>query len=83
MRVLVGMSKDLDPRKKYNDPKELRERRYVPEPFALPGNIHVYGNFVVYFSADKGENMAVLIESAMMADTMRALFNFMWEKCKS
>lgn len=82
MRVLVGKRKDLDPRKKYNDPTELRERRYIPEQFALPGNIHIYGNFVVYFSASEAEYMAVLIESAMMADTMRALFNFMWEQCK-
>jgi sugar-specific transcriptional regulator TrmB len=82
MRVLVGKRKDLDPRKKYNDPTELRERRYIPERFALPGNIHIYGNFVVYFSASEAEYMAVLVESAMMADTMRALFNFMWEQCK-
>ena len=83
MRVLVGKRKDLDPRKKYNDPTELRERRYIPEQYTLPGNIHIYGNFVVYFSASESEYMAVLVESAMMADTMRALFNFMWEQCKS
>lgn len=83
MRVLVGNRADVDPRKKYNDPTELRERRYVPEGFALPGNIHIYGNFVVYFSTGNTEYMAVLIESAMMADTLRALFNFLWEQCKS
>lgn len=82
MRVLVGKRPDLDPRKKYNDPLELRERRYIPEGHALPGNFHVYGNFVVYFSADDTEQMAVLVESAMMAQTMRALFEFLWEKCK-
>ncbi len=82
MRVLVGKRKDLDPRKKYNDPAELRERRYIPEQFALSGNIHIYGNFVVYFSASEAEYMAVLVESAMMADTMRTLFEFMWEQCK-
>ena len=82
MRVLVGKRKDLDPRKKYNDANELRQRRYIPEKYALPGNIHIYGNFVVYFSADKGEYMAVLIESAMMAATMRALFEFMWDQCE-
>jgi len=80
MRVLVG--KPVDPRKQYNDQKELRQRRYIPEQYALPGNIHIYGNFVVYFSVSETEQMAVLIESAMMADTMRTLFNFMWEQCK-
>lgn len=83
MRVLVGMRKDLDVRKKYNDKSELRERRYIAEKFALPGNIHIYGSYTVYFSAAGGEQMAVLIESKMMADTMRALFEFMWEKCKT
>ncbi|MBI3619427.1 hypothetical protein HY213_05350 [Candidatus Peregrinibacteria bacterium] len=79
MRVLVG--KTDDQRKQYNDPKELRERRYIPARYALPGNIHIYGNFVVYFSASETEQMAVLVESALMAETMRALFEFMWEKC--
>lgn len=82
MRVLVGTRKELDPRKKYNDALELRERRYIPANFDLPGNIHIYGNFVVYFSAQNTEYMAVLVESKMMADTMRALFEFMWEKCE-
>ncbi len=81
MRVLVGVQKDMDPRKKYNDPTELRERRYIPEKYTLPGNLHIYGNFVVYFSANETEQMAVLVESRMMADTMRALFEFMWEQC--
>jgi sugar-specific transcriptional regulator TrmB len=83
MRVLVGKRKDLDPRKKYNDPTELRERRYIPEGYTLPGNLHIYGNFVVYFSATDTEKMAVLVESAMMAQTMRALFEFMWKQCKN
>lgn len=81
MRVLVGKRPGFDARKKYNNPMELRERRYIPEGYTLPGNIHIYGNFVVYFSAGETEYMAVLIESAMMADTMRALFNFMWAHC--
>lgn len=80
MRVLVG--KTSHERKKYNDPKELRQRRSIPAKYALPGNIHIYGNFVVYFSVSEKEKMAVLIESRMMADTMRALFEFMWEECQ-
>jgi hypothetical protein len=82
MRVLVGTHRNLDPRKKYNDATELRERRYIPEGYAMPGNLHIYGNFVVYFSGTDSEQMAVLIESTMMAQTMRALFEFMWKQCK-
>jgi predicted transcriptional regulator len=79
MRVLVGYTDEAD-KLKLNDPKELRQRRFIPKKYTLPGNIHIYGDFVVYFSAGGHEHMAVMIESRMMADTMRALFEFMWEQ---
>lgn len=79
-RVLVGRTKESS-RMVMSAPHELRERRFIPERHKLPGNIHVYGHSVMYFSASDGEYMAVLVESALMADTMRALFEFMWEQC--
>jgi hypothetical protein len=81
MRVLVGRADDAD--KPIRDDKdELRERRQLTNTVALPGNFHVYGNYVVYFSAGAHEYLAVLIESPMMAETMRSLFNVMWEQCE-
>ncbi len=79
MRVLVGHTDEAD-KLKLNDPTELRVRRFIPSKYTLPGNIHIYGDYVVYFSAGNAEHMAVMIESRMMADTMRALFEFMWEQ---
>lgn len=80
-RVLVGRTTESSKMVK-KAPRELRERRFIPAKFQLPGNIHVYGNSVMYFSASEGEYLAVLVESAMMAETMRALFGFMWEQCE-
>lgn len=80
MRVLVGQA-DNDDIPKRNDKRELRERRELASRHVLLGNLHIYGNFVVYFSAGDQEYLAVLVESAIMADTIRSLFNAMWEQC--
>lgn len=79
-RVLVGRTTESK-KMILRAPKELRKRRFIPEKYQLPGNIHVYGNAVMYFSASDGEYLAVLVESKMMADTMRTLFEFMWSVC--
>jgi sugar-specific transcriptional regulator TrmB len=79
-RVIVGRTADSE-KMALNSPKELRERRLLPAEYTLPGNIHVYGDSVMYFSADEDEFMAVLVENKMMADTMRSLFTFLWNHC--
>jgi hypothetical protein len=78
MKVLVGRAEDKDV-PYANDKSQLRERRQLTNTRTLPGNFHVYGNFVVYFSAGDKEYLAVLVESPMMAETMRSLFNVMWD----
>lgn len=80
LRLIVGQTDDKAKRVGSN-PKELRERRFLPPKYELPGTFYIHGDSVLYFSADKGEYMAVNIESAMMASTMKMLFEFMWEKC--
>lgn len=77
-RVLVGKNEESSKMIK-QAPAELRERRFIPEKYVLPGNIHIYGNSVMQYTASNDEYIAVLTESQMMADTMRALFEFMWE----
>lgn len=79
-RVLVGKTTESSKMQSYS-PHELRERRFIPEKYRLPGNIHIYGNSVMYFTAKEGEYLAVLIQSAMAAETLKALFEFMWEQC--
>lgn len=80
-RVLVGKTTESSKLVK-KAPGELRERRFISPQYELPGNVHIYANTVVYFSASKNEYLAVLIQSKMIADTMRALFEFMWKQCK-
>ena len=60
----------------------LREHRFLPEGFSIPGNVHVYGRFVVWFAGGEGEHLAVLMESPVMAETMRLLFEFLWTQCR-
>lgn len=79
VRVLVSKSTESS-KLEMKSPKFLRERRFIPEKYELPGNIHIYGESVLYFYADKDEYLAVLIEGGQVAKTMRTLFEFMWEK---
>lgn len=80
-RVLVGRTVESE-KITGNCPSELRERRLLPKKFKLPGNIHVYGNSVLYFSTINDVYIAVLVEGAMMAETLKTLFEFMWESCE-
>ncbi|PKL36478.1 hypothetical protein CVV38_01055 [Candidatus Peregrinibacteria bacterium HGW-Peregrinibacteria-1] len=79
-RVLVGKTPTsiTMPKKSV---AELRERRFIPGKYKLPGNIHIYGNNVLYFSTKGEEYMAVMVEGALMSETMRALFEYMWDGC--
>ncbi len=80
-RVLVGKTSEASKMKSVSK-SELRQRRFIPKKHSLPGNIHIYGDSVMYFSASENEYMAVLVESSVMANTMRTLFEFMWEQCQ-
>ncbi len=57
---------------------EFRSHRYLPKHTRMPGSFFIYGQFVLYFSANKGEYIAVLTESPVMAETMRTLFECLW-----
>lgn len=80
LRSIVGNSPLQDKTAKV-EPDELRERRFFPKKYSFPGTFYIFGDSVLYFSAGKKEYMAVIIESADMAETMRSLHNFMWEAC--
>lgn len=77
MRVLSERNKESAYWHKHS-PTQLRSHRYLPKHTRLPGSFFVYGHFVLYFSANKGEEIAVLTESPVMAETMRALFECLW-----
>lgn len=78
MRVLVGKTTETN-KMVLKSKTELRERKFIPNKYVLPGNIHIYKNYVAYFAAGNKEYFAVIVESEMIAQTMKALFEFMWE----
>jgi sugar-specific transcriptional regulator TrmB len=57
----------------------LRRHRFLRKGHTLPGNFMIYGNYVLYFSANDGELLATLTESALMAATMKTMFEVMWK----
>ena len=81
LRSLVGKT-DLKDKYKKSEPLELRQRRFLPKDYQFPGTFYIYGDCVLYFSASDDEYIAIIVESALMARTMKALFEFMWGQCK-
>ncbi len=63
--------------------KELREHRFVAKGLKLPGNFFIYDRFVLYFAANQGEYIASLTESALMAATLKTMFEALWATAKS
>lgn len=79
MRVLGARTKEAELWAK-RAKKELREHRFLEPKYNFEGNFFIYGDFVLYFSSNAGEYIAVLSESAVMAKTMRALFECLWQE---
>ncbi len=49
-----------------------------PEQFFLKNDVNIFGNKVSMISLDPNENIGVLIESEVYADTFRTIFNLSW-----
>jgi sugar-specific transcriptional regulator TrmB len=65
---------------KRKDPVNLREAIYISEKnFPFKAGIDIYDNNVAFYSY-KGAIMGVIIENEDMAETMRTVFNMLWEK---
>lgn len=61
------------------DKKCARETRFIPEKkFPMEIEINVYGKKTAFFSYKHKEMFGVIIESAAIANSMRAIFNFCW-----
>lgn len=59
---------------------QLRTHRFLPPGTVPPGNLHIYGDFVTYFSAGEGEAFAMLCESRSMASTLKLMFELLWKQ---
>src|SRR3989338_5529247 len=67
---------------KPNDRKEMRETKFSPKTKDMPNAIYTYGNKVAIFNTRPDAPMGVLIENKDFADSMRIVFDIVWEANK-
>lgn len=65
---------------KERNEKEMREPRFLsPELYDFRNEIDIYNDTVSIISLLKGSEHSIIIRSKSIADSMRALFNSLWE----
>ncbi len=80
---LIIPKQDLEFESKYYSPRaieELFEIRYLDPEFSTDAEISIYGNTVSVFSLREEEPIGVILESQVLANAHRALFEELWEK---
>ncbi|MBI2410962.1 MAG: hypothetical protein HYV32_03690 [Candidatus Kerfeldbacteria bacterium] len=63
-----------------NNPKEMRESKFLPENISFTATQFIYQNKIAYISPKK-EPMGVIIESADLAQMERQKFELLWNAC--
>ena len=66
-----------DTSSKISDDELNKTRRYMPD-LKIPAEIDIYDDKVAIIAFDE-PLIATIIEKKAVADTMRTLFNYMWE----
>ncbi len=65
---------------KAKDPQNLREAIYIDEKrFPFKCGIDIYDNHLAFYSY-KGSIMGIMIENEDMAETMKTIFEMLWQK---
>jgi len=62
--------------------QNLQELRVFPKDLMFPSTVVIYDNKVAVFSSPR-EQFAFVIESDEYAQTMKALFEQLWKRCRS
>lgn len=71
------------PLKNANDPQKLREAKFIsPEKFPVEADLTIYGRRVAIMTYHQ-QSAAVIIESREIAETLRAIFNLIWQSLPS
>lgn len=73
-RRLIFLAKERTPK---SDSPEVQIETLPAQQFDFKGDLFVYGNKVA-LSTFRGRQISVLVESADLADTVRAFFEFAW-----
>jgi sugar-specific transcriptional regulator TrmB len=62
------------------DSEFYRETRFIaPDQFPIEIEMNIYGKKIAFFSYKEREMFGVIIESASIANSMKAMFNLCWE----
>lgn len=61
--------------------KLLRKSKYLPSPFKIPATLGVYNDKVAFFSSKK-DNFGFIVTSEEFAETIRGIFDHLWEQGK-
>lgn len=74
----VIYTRQAGPLPELNDPGKLREVKYVSsDKLSFSADINIYDDKVA-ISTYKEEPVSIVVESKMIADTMRSIFYFIW-----
>jgi len=63
-------------------PEILKEARQIPESLRISASLHIFGDKVGVFSEKSGSFIAIVIDDPLIADLMRAMFYFIWERAE-
>jgi len=77
VRVILRESKKARERQRFG-PKELRIVKIIPDTYKFHGLIFVWGNKIAHFSFKK-DFVALVIESDILAQTQKAMFEAFWD----
>lgn len=88
---LRGIATDTPLARSYNkkyysgaNPIAIPQTRFVPaDSFVFKTEINIYGNKVAIMSLKAEEPVGVIIESSVIADTMRSVFELAWQAAEN
>lgn len=78
IRTEIITPKPVDHPSAWNDAELLRERRYMKE-LEIPTEIDIYDDKVAFIAFEE-PIIGTIIEKKAVADTMRTIFKYMWDR---
>jgi len=83
VKIRLIAVKDEDQVFQGGESDETREIRYAPTGTTLPMAVSIYDTGKVGYITSQAEKFGILIESRELEQTMRVMFESLWEKCKA
>lgn len=61
---------------------QFKEVRVVPSDFIMKSGINIYGNKVAFHNGKLNDSLAIIIEDIALAESMKNIFDFVWNRSK-